>query len=71
MESRYDLRRGLDGKWEVFSKETGKTAVVGGLSLTAFDRITANGIVGLLNRKIITTDGSSADQIGRPQDPKG
>lgn len=62
MKSEYDLRRNVIGKWEVFETKTGALAVVGGVSLTAFDRVTANGIVGLLNRKIIRADGISAEE---------
>lgn len=68
MTSDYDLRRIANGAWEVFDTKTGSVAMVGKLPLTAFDRDTANGIVGLLNRKIIRADGISAEDTVRSAD---
>lgn len=68
MESEYDLRQDSDGHWEVFCKGTGTVVVIGGLSLTAFDRVTANGIVGLLEKRIINADGFSDRKLRGPED---
>jgi hypothetical protein len=67
MDSDYDLRQNSDGKWEVFCKRTGAVAVVGGLTLTGFDSITANGIVGLLGKRIIRADGVSEKELSGPE----